>query len=144
MFYNVVCNQIAAFVFIMLLWYGTDVSRGLYGAAAQISNIIAYSSFLAFALYPKLLAEKNREDVTTSLKMVLMFAVPMTVGAIVLAHSYITLLSPTFGDAYIVLTVLAADTLVSVTSGIFGSVLFGVETVDQERMSFRRLVKSRL
>jgi O-antigen/teichoic acid export membrane protein len=142
--YNVVGNQIAAFVFIMLLWYGTDMGRGLYGAAAQIANIIAYSSFLAFALYPKLLAEKKREDVTVSLKMVLMFAVPMTVGAILLADSYITLLSPTFGDAYIVLVVLAADTFVSVTSSVFGSVLFGVETVDQQVMSFRRLVRSKL
>jgi hypothetical protein len=142
--YNMVGNQIAAFVFIMLLWYGTEEARGFYGAAAQISNIIAYSSYLAFALYPKLLAEKNRDDVTTSLKMVLMFAIPMTIGAALLAGSYITLLSPAFKDAYIVLVVLAPDTLVSVVAGIYTSVLFGVETVDQKNMSFRALVKSRL
>jgi uncharacterized membrane protein YkvI len=34
--------------------------------------------------------------------------------------------------------------LVFAASQILGSVLFGVETVDQERMSFRKLVKSRL
>jgi hypothetical protein len=148
--YNVVGSQIAAFVFLMLYNYGSNADptrvggRGYYGAAAQIANIITYSSFLAFALYPKLLAERKREDITISLKMVLMFAVPMTVGAAALADSYMALLSPEIRDAYLVLVVLAADALVLVVSGIFGSVLFGVETVDQEEMSFRKLVKSRM
>lgn len=143
--YNVVGNQIAAYVFIMLFNMGGEDSRGRFGAAAQITNVISYASFLAFALYPKLLAEKKREDITISLKMVLMFAIPMTVVAIALSDSYITLLRPDYPDASIVLSVLALDTLVLVTSGIFGSVLFGMESFDQnERISFRELVKSRL
>ncbi len=146
--YNVIGNQIAAFVFIMLFSYGGAGGREIYGAAMQIANVITYSGFLAFALYPKLLAEKKSEDITTSLKTVLMFAVPMTVGAIVLANSYIVLLREKMLENYpgatTVLVVLALDAFVMVISGIYGAVLFGVETVDQERMSFRALVKSRL
>jgi hypothetical protein len=100
---------------------------------------------LAFALYPKLLAEKKREDVTVALKMVLMFAVPMVAVAIVLSNSYVTLLRPDYPDAYLVLIVLAVDTLVSVISGMYSSVVFGMESVDEkERISFRELVKSRI
>jgi hypothetical protein len=148
--YNVVGNQLVAFVLLMLYDYGSDLNpekvgaRGYYGAAVQIANIITYSAFLAFALYPKLMAERKSEDITTSLKMVLMFAVPMTVGAIAIADSYMSLIHPDLKDAYPVLIVLAADALVFAASQILGSVLFGVETVDQERMSFRKLVKSRL
>ncbi|MEM3551197.1 MAG: hypothetical protein QXV01_08940 [Candidatus Bathyarchaeia archaeon] len=43
----------------MLFTYGGETARSNYGAAYQIANIITYSSFLAFALYPKLLAEKS-------------------------------------------------------------------------------------
>ena len=146
--YNVIGNQISTFIFIMLFSYGGAGGREIYGAAMQIAGVITYSGFLAFALYPKLLAEKKSEDITTSLKTVLMFAVPMTVGAIVLANSYIVLLRVNLLENYpgatAVLVVLAFDAFVTVILGIYGSVLFGVETVDQEKMSFRALVKSKL
>ena len=143
--YNVVGNQVSAYVFIMLYEIGGAGGRGRYGAAATITNVISYSSFLAFALYPKLLADRKKEDVTTSLKMVLMFAIPMTVVAVVMADSYITLLRQDYPDASIVLVVLALDTLILVTNNIFSAVLFGMESLDQdEKISFRALVRSKL
>jgi hypothetical protein len=129
----------------MLYDIGGAGGRGRYGAAATVTNVISYSSFLAFALYPKLLAEKKREDITTSLKMVLMFAIPMTVLAVVMADSYITLLRQDYPDASVVLMVLAVDTLILVVNNIFSAVLFGMESLDQdEKISFRDLVRSRL
>ena len=143
--YNVIGGQISAYVLIMLYNIGGAGSRGRYGAAATIANVISYSSFLAFALYPKLLAEKKREDITTALKTVLMFAIPMTVVAVVMADSYITLLRQDYPDASIVLFVLALDTMIVVTTSIFGAVLFGMESLDKdEKISFKALVKSKL
>jgi hypothetical protein len=146
--YNVVGNQLINLVFIMLFYYGEAGGREIYYAAGTMANVIAFSGFLAFALYPKLLAEKKSEDITSALKMVLMFALPMTVGAIALSNSYIVLLRESLLEIYpgagVVLVVLALDAFVTVVSGIYGSVLFGFETVDQEKMSFRALVKSKL
>ena len=143
--YNVVGNQIAALIFIMLFVYGEEGARGRYGAAAQIANVITYSSFLDLALYPKLLAERKREDITTSLKMVLMFALPMAAGAIALSDSYITILREEFPDAAPVLVILSIDALIATVSGLFNAVLFGVETVDENaKISFKELAKSRL
>ena len=150
--YGVVGTQIAAFVLFLLVVYGTQDGRGIYGAAALIANIITYSSFLSFALYPKLLAEKKSEDITTSFKMVMMFALPMVAGAIALADSYMMLLSPEnpasfvlYQEGYVVIVVLALDALIFVTVGLLGSVLYGFENVDEnERMTLRRLVKSKL
>jgi hypothetical protein len=142
--YSVIGNQIAAYIFIMLFAY-VDAARGIYGAAATIVNVITYSSFLSFALYPKLLAEKKTDDIASSMKMVLMFAVPLTVGAIALADSYITLLRPEAAGAGPVLMVLAVDSFVIVISGFYSSVLYGFETVDEgAKLSLRELVKSRL
>jgi O-antigen/teichoic acid export membrane protein len=143
--YNVVGNQIAAFIFIMLFAYGQEGARGRLGASAIVVNVITYASFLAFALYPKLLAERKGEDITTSMKMVLMFAIPMTVGAIALSDSYITILTETYRDSANILVVLAIDSFITVVSGLFSSVLFGVERVDEgKELSLRQLTRSRL
>ena len=120
----------------------------LYDLALQIANVITYAGALSFALYPKLLTEKRGEHVTDSMKTVLMFALPMTVGAIALSSSYIILLRQKTLENYPgsewILIVLALDAFVTVVSGIYASVLTGVETVDQERLSFKSLVKSKL
>ena len=143
--YNVVGNRIAAFIFIMLFMYGGEGARSNYGAAAQIASVITYASFLAFALYPKLLAEKSSEDITTSLKMVLMFAIPMTAGAMAFAGPYMTIINIVYKDAWPILVMLAVDSFVATMSGFFSSVLFGVERVDEKaKISFRELIKSRL
>ncbi|MDH7476889.1 MAG: hypothetical protein QHH17_00710 [Candidatus Bathyarchaeota archaeon] len=143
--YNAVGNQIAAFIFIMLFIYGGENARGVYGAASVIATIISYSSFLAFALYPKLLAEGKSEDVTAAMRIVLMFALPMTAGAIVLADSYLTILTSEFRAATPVLVVLAIDALVATISGIYGTVLMGFEKVDEKaKISFKELLRSRL
>jgi len=145
--YSVVGGLIANFVFIMLFYYGGFSSMDIYYAAFQIANVITYAGSISYALYPKLLAEQRSEDVTASIKTVLMFALPMTVGAIFLSNSYIVLLRPgtaMYPGAELVLVVLALDALVTVMSGIYGSVLYGVETVDQQRLSLKSMVRSKL
>ncbi|MBS7615923.1 hypothetical protein KEJ45_01835 [Candidatus Bathyarchaeota archaeon] len=143
--YNVLGNQIANFVFIMLFTYGGENARGYYGAAAQIANIIAYSTFLAFALYPKLLAEKSSQEITTSLKTVLMFAIPMTVGVLVMPKMYLSILNEEYSEAWLILIVLALDALTVTLSSLFSFVLYGFERFDEEaKISFKKLLRSRL
>jgi hypothetical protein len=143
--YNLVGNQVANYIFIILFTYGGENARGELGAGATIVIVITYSSFLAYALYPKLLMERKREDITTALKMVLMFAIPLTVGAIALSDSYITMLTNKYTDAGPVLIVLAMDSFVVVISTFYSNVLYGVENVDEgSQLSLRQLAKSRL
>jgi hypothetical protein len=146
--YSVVGGVVANFVFIMLFYYGGFSSGEIYYAAIQIANVITYSGSISYALYPKLLTDKRGEDVTTSIKTVLMFALPMTVGAVSLASSYIVLLRPEITALYpgaeLVLVVLAFDSLVTVMSSIYASVISGVETVDREKLSLKSLVNSKL
>lgn len=144
--YNVVGNRIASLVFIMLFAYGgTGARGGFYGVERRVASVITYSSFLAYALYPKLLSEKNPEDITASIKMVLMFAIPMTAGVIVLSDSYVILMNILYKEARPVLIVLAIDALVITISALFSSILYGVERVDEKAtISFRQLAKSRL
>jgi hypothetical protein len=143
--YSIVGSRIAAFVFILLFTYGGEGARSNYGAAGQIASVVTYSSSLAFALYPKLLSDRKSEDITTSFKTVLMFAIPMTVGAMTLSDSYVIIMKDIYRDAWPILIVLAVNAFFITVSNLFGAILFGVEQVDEQAsISFRALVKSRL
>jgi O-antigen/teichoic acid export membrane protein len=139
--YQMIGNQIAAFIFIMLFTIGGEAARGNFQAALTISNVVAYSTFLSFALYPKILAEKNLKDVTTSLKLVLMFAIPLTAGALAIPESFLDILN--YRDAWPILSFLAIDAFVLTISQFYSSVLFGVEEFDdQAKIPIKQLTRT--
>jgi len=142
--YSIVGNRTAAFPLIFLFIYG-ELARSYYGAAVTIASVVVYSTFLAYALYPRLLSESNTKDVSTSLKMVLMFAVPMTTGAMVLSDSYLTILGVVYREATPVLLLLAINALCSSLSQVFSTVVAGTEGLDAKaKIPFRELTKSRI
>jgi O-antigen/teichoic acid export membrane protein len=142
--YDLVGNRIAAFTLIFLFIYG-ELARSYYGAAVTIASVVAYSTFLAYALYPRLLSESNTKDVSTSLKMVIMFAIPMTTGAMILSDSYLTILKLVYRDAAPVLLLLAINSLCSSLSQVFNTVVIGTERLDaRAKIPFRELTRSRI
>jgi hypothetical protein len=143
--YSLIGAQIAAILFILLFIFGTATARGEYSAATTVSNIISYSIFLSFALYPKLLAENSVEHVSTSLKMVLMFAIPMTAGALAMPGSLLIILRQTYGEVAPLLSVLAIDSFIATIGSFFIWVVFGVEKLDMEaKIPLGQLMKSNI
>ena len=121
------------------------MARAYYGAAVTIANIISYSGFLALALYPRLLSGSSVEDVPISLKLVMMFAIPMTAGVMVLSDSYLTILKLVYAEARPVLILLAMNFLCVGLSPVFSTIIMGTERVDAKaKIAFQELIKSRL
>jgi O-antigen/teichoic acid export membrane protein len=144
-FYNAAGNQMAAFVFVLLFVYGGQAARGDYQAAATFANMIGYSSSLAFALYPKLLVKNSLEDVTSTFKTVLMFAVPMATIAMIMSQSLLTILNSSYIVASPVLVLLTLDALVLMLSQFYSSVFLGAERLDEEaKIPLSRLVRSKI
>jgi hypothetical protein len=130
---------------LLVLYIFSGDARGFYGAAYTISATVSYSSSLAFALYPRLLSKKRAEDVANSLRLVLMFAIPMAVGCIVLADSYVTILNEQFRAAGLVSIVLTLSILAGSMSTFFETVVYGMENVDEKaKIPIKALVKSRI
>jgi len=143
--YNAVGNQLAAFPVILLFLYGGQAARGDYQAATTFANIIGYSLFLSYALYPRLLAKNDPEEVTSTLRTVLMFAIPMTTIILSLPQSLLTILNVHFNEAAPVLLLLAVDAFVVLISQFYTSVIFGVEKFDEEAtIPFRELLRSKI
>jgi O-antigen/teichoic acid export membrane protein len=143
--YNAVGNQLAASTIILLFLLGGQAARGNYQAAATYANIIGYSLFLSYALYPRLLAKSGLEDVASTLKTVLMFAVPLMTIIVSLPQSLLSILNVHFNEATLILLLLAADAFVVLISQFYSSVILGVERIDEKaRIPFRELVRSRI
>jgi len=141
--YYLVGTQLYIVVFIMLFIFGGQAARGDYGAAETIAALITYSWYLSFALYPRLLANKSQEDVTTSLKLVLMFAIPLAAGVMAIPGPLLIILKESYAEATPVLFILAIDALVLTIYSFYQYVLFGVEKLDEKAtIPIRQLVKS--
>ena len=143
--YNIVGGRILMLTNIFLFIYVGELSRAYYGASQAISSIIGYSFYLAFALYPKLLSGGGEEDVTTSLKMVLMFAIPMTLGAITLSGDILSILNISYRVAKPVLMALSLNAFLTTLSLVFGSIISGTEKIDvSAKISCKEIIKSKL
>lgn len=141
--YYFVGNQMAAVIFIILFVFGGQAARGDFGAASTIAAIVTYSLFLSFALYPRLLANESLDDVTTSLKLVMMFTIPLAAAAMAIPDSLLIILKASYAEAAPVLFILTIDALVSNISGFYQNVLFGVEKLDEKAtIPIRQLIKS--
>jgi hypothetical protein len=107
--------------------------------------VVGYSLFLSYALYPRLLTKNNPKEVTSTLKTVLMFAIPMTTIILFLPQSLLTILNVNFDEATPVLLLLAVDAFVGLVSQFYSSVVFGVEKFDAEATNpFRELLRSKI
>jgi O-antigen/teichoic acid export membrane protein len=143
--YNAVGGQLAGFTIILLFVYGGEVSRGIYQATATFANMVGYSSFLAYALYPKLLAKNSVEDASFSFKTVLMFAIPMATILVTMARSLLTVLNVSYSAASSVLVLLTLDTIVLTVSQFYSLLILGVERLDEEaKIPLNKLVRSRI
>jgi len=116
-----------------------------YGAAYIVGVVVTYSSSLAIAVYPRLLGGGGSKDVEESLRMVSTFAVPMCIGAIILARPIVGLLNPVYAASYPVIFALAIAGLLSAVSAPYDWVILGTEKVElREEATFQDFIKSRL
>jgi O-antigen/teichoic acid export membrane protein len=143
--YNIVGVRMAMFTIILLFVYGGELARAYHGAAATFTTVIAYSSWLAFALYPRLLSGSSSEDIPLTIRLVLMFVIPMTFGVMVLSDSYLRVLNVVYAEARPVLLLSAIGVSFLPLYQIFHTVVLGSERFDTKaKIAFRKLVKSRL
>ena len=144
--YNAVGGQLVAFVFILLFIYGGATPRADYQAALSFTTVVGYSSSLAFAMYPKLLAKCCPEDqVRTSLRTVLMLAIPLSTITMVMSTSFLSVLNISYSGAWPVLIALTINTLAGVITSFYSSLVMGREGFDAEgKISLRKLFGSKI
>lgn len=143
--YEIICSRILALPSIFLFIFSGEAARAYYGASSAIASIVGYSSSLSFALYPRLLLKINPQDISLSIKMVSLFAIPMCMGAIALSEHLLSILNPLYAVAKPILILMAISAFIASFSSIFDTVIRGTEKMDVEaKILFRDLVRSKI
>ena len=144
--FNTIGTQMLSFVLILLFLYGGSAARAYYQAALSFTTVVGYSSSLAFAVYPKLLANScSAKDVGQSFRTVLMLAIPLATISMVMSISFLTVLNVSYNVAWPVLVALTIDTLIVLILTFYNSCVMGVESFDAEgKISIRKLVRSKI
>jgi hypothetical protein len=110
-----------------------------------MGSIVAISGNLSAGLYPKLLQSQSPGAVETTLKMVLMMAIPTSVGAFILSEHILNILRPEYKAAAPILLIALPGALVYLVNNIIDVALTGQERADfDDSADFKRLVRSRL
>jgi hypothetical protein len=138
-------NVIALDNVIVALIYGSAEPLGYAAAAYLLGSVVVMSGNLAAGLYPRMLQSPSPRDVEVALKMVLMIAIPSSVGISILSAPLLNVLRPEYAEAAWVMPALQLGAIVSLLLGIMDYTIVGEERADyDERSDFRRLLRSRL
>ena len=124
----------------------TDLA-GYYQAAFSLALMVSYAGLLASALYPLLVKGGRSDAPSVTLDLVLMFAIPMAVGNIALAPTFLALLRAEYVAAATNVTfalgVLSLWGLLVALSLFTDNTLLGLETADvAEKRSFGGYMRS--
>jgi len=143
--YNAAGAQLVSLVFYMLVFFSGQGALGYYQAAVTFSTVIGFAFSLAFALYPKMLAQECPADVADSFKTMIMLALPIASITFTMPSSLLTILKVDYAVAYPILMLLTADALIMLVYQFYTQCLMAADTIDiGGKIPLKQLVKSKI
>ena len=124
---------------------GSVIGLAFYAAAQTVSNLVANSSLISQALYPKLLEGGNKQHLQENLIRFFYFAFPLAALAIVFAKPALYALKPIYESAVPVVVFMTIRAVLYVLGGTYNQAMLGIEKVDlNENSTIKDFVKSKL
>lgn len=131
-------------VILVRLASGSEEPIAYYGVALTAAGVVANAIAAASGLYPRLLARARISEAEVTMKLMYMFAIPISVFIFFYAEP----ISAVFGLKYLaaVNTIRAATmaSLLYIFSSLLDTIILGVEKRDAERLTFKGIVNSML
>ena len=116
--------------YVAFLVSGGYTLTGYYQAAFSVANLVGYSGYLSYALYPLLLRGAAERMIGVLFDFSMMFGIPMAAGAAALSPQLLYLLSPRYTAMSEPLVILAFSALAIAVSLLLDNALMGKDTSD--------------
>ena len=114
-----------------------------YHAAFAVAAIVAHSSSISQALYPKLLSSGKIEGIEKNLTLVFFFSIPLLGISIVFSKSALFALNPIYVGGWLIVIFISLKLFLYTTRIVPIRVLSGIENVDtEESISPSKYIKS--
>ncbi len=121
---------------------GLFSALGSYTAAKRIANWMTLASSLSIGLSPALLSGGGKENVDSVLDLMMMFTVPMVVGAVVMSKDLVCVFGAKYMEASNSLEILAISMLFFLLSNVLDGAVRSLDDVDRYELKLRSLLKS--
>lgn len=144
--FSVVPSMISGLDVLLISALVSSESVAYYTVVLPFMNAVSYSYFLSRGLYPRLIASKGSEIylLNEALRLVLLLALPSSIGVAVVAPNLLYVLKPEYSQASLTLRIAAFAAMVSALNGVLADAIQGVERADLEGGGFRELLKSKI
>lgn len=124
---------------------GSVIGVAYYAVSLTVSQIISHAGLISQALYPKLLANDNRDYVGENFNRLLYFAILFLTISVVFAKPALFALNPSYVNGTIIAMIFSGRTFFYVITSTFYQILLGMETTDVEKNTkFSKIMKSKL
>ena len=124
---------------------GSVVGLAFYGAAWSVSSLVAQSSAISSAVYPKLLADEKSDYLQDNITKIFYFAILLSAISITFARPGLFALNPVYEIAATLVIIMTMRVILETFNRAFEFFLIGTEKVDQDSKStFKNYAQSKL
>ena len=131
-------------VLIFTIIVGSTEGVGYYSAAFVVASLASYAAAMTVGVYPKLLADENKEYLQNTFTMFLYFLIPLGLMSIAFARPALYALNPIYEIIAIAIIFLTLRMFLSTIFAVFSLFLKGIEKVDTRNSKFKDYRKSML
>ena len=118
---------------LVLTWLADSTVPTAYLALSKtVSAIVGFSGLMAISLYPQLLGGGTRRNIEESIRLVFIFALPMTAGIVALALPIVHLFGSNYAPAATALQLLSLSAFFAVLRDLSVTIILGTEQVDNK------------
>lgn len=125
----------------------SPIQLSLYGVGITIANAVKTSSQLTLPFSMRILAKTtvSRKEVTSIVKFLTMFSIPMLIGGTLLSENLCRIFGPAYVGGSSILWILLFSSVMISYASIFSGIMSGTEKIDYDaNVSFRSLMRSKL
>ena len=124
---------------------GSVIGVAYYAAALVVSRIVRHAIQISHGLYPKLLTKGSKDHISDNFMLMMYFAIPLVILAVLFSRHALFLLNPEYVQAWMAGVLLAFGRFMRIIMRFLKQVLMGIDDVDMNEMpSASALLHSKL
>ena len=124
---------------------GSVIGVAYYAAALVVSRMVKHTVQISQGLYPKLLTKSNKDHISDNFTLMMYFAIPLVILAVLFSKHTMFLLNPEYAQAWMAGVLLTFGRFLRVIMKFLKYVMMGTDDVDIKKMpSASALLHSKL
>ena len=129
-------------VLVVSFIYPTPVPVAYYGICVSIASFATFASAVSSSLYPKILCNRNIDDLKEAIWLLSLLSLPVIFLMIIYAEPLCAILNITYLNAVTASRIMIFGIYFSLLSGMASTVYYGLDPFDEKKLESKALLSS--